>query len=280
MPNLRWQPIVERAAEIAGSYSTAVTLRQLFYRLVSEGLLANTDSSYKTLSARTAEARREGWFPALLDQGRSISGLASWTSPHLAVWSLAQRYRRDRREGQDKLAWLVLEKATLLEQVSDWVDEFGIPVVPLRGYGSQTIIDEIREEVEGDIRPAVALYLGDLDPTGEDIERDLQDRTGWCFDEVRRLAVTYEQIGDLGLVPAPGKATDTRARRFVDKYGELIQVEVEAIDPAHLEQLVREAVDTFIDVEQLDRVRAIESRERALLSAAAEGLRQVEEPDS
>ncbi len=63
MPNLKWPPIVERAAEIAGSYSTAVTLRQLFYRLVSEGLLANTDVSYKTLSARTAQARPRGMVP-------------------------------------------------------------------------------------------------------------------------------------------------------------------------------------------------------------------------
>ncbi len=70
---------------------------------------------------------------------------------------LARQYRRDRREGQDKLVWLVLEKATLLEQVTDWVEEFGIPVAPVRGYGSQTIVDEIREEVESDARPAVAL---------------------------------------------------------------------------------------------------------------------------
>ncbi len=93
---------------------------------------------------------------------------------------------------------------------------------------------------------------------------------------MRRLAVIYDQIDELGLVRAPGKATDTRAPKFIAKYGELIQVELEAIDPAYLEQLVRDAVNTFIDFEQLDRVRAVKSQERALLSAAAEGLRQVE----
>ena len=59
---LVWAPIVGRAAEIAGG--TLMTLRQCFYILVSEGLIPNADSSYKSLSRLTAEARREGWFPS------------------------------------------------------------------------------------------------------------------------------------------------------------------------------------------------------------------------
>jgi len=119
---LKWEPIIERAGEIAESYSTKVTLRQLFYRLVSEGLLPNLQNSYKQLSSQTAQARREGWFPALLDQGREIHGLYNWTDPGHALSSLARQYRRDRKEGQDKTVWIVLEKATLIEQVIDWVD--------------------------------------------------------------------------------------------------------------------------------------------------------------
>ena len=56
----RWPEVVAHAAEIVNSYDTTVTLRQLYYRLVSELLIPNVDSSYKTLSSRTAEARREG----------------------------------------------------------------------------------------------------------------------------------------------------------------------------------------------------------------------------
>lgn len=275
MARIEWKPIVERAAEIAGAYSTKVTLRQLFYRLVSAELLTNNVNAYKSLSAQTAQARREGWFPALLDQGREIHGLYSWMDPSQAVTSLAQQYRRDRTEGQDKTVWMVLEKATLIEQVIEWVDGYGLPVVALRGYGSQTIIDDIRDAIDGESRSAIALYLGDLDPTGEDIERDLQDRTDWCFDEIRRLAVNHDQIAEFGLVPNPGKASDTRAAGFVAKYGELIQVEVEAIDPATLEGLVRDAVETFIDFSELNRVRAVEDRERALLREAAHQLAEL-----
>jgi hypothetical protein len=59
MTRLDWKVITQHAADIVRGYSTGVTLRQLFYRLVSDGTLPNTDVSYKTLSARTAAARRE-----------------------------------------------------------------------------------------------------------------------------------------------------------------------------------------------------------------------------
>jgi hypothetical protein len=75
---LDWNPILERAARIAASYSTPVTLRQLFYRLVAAGLLPNTQPAYKTLSVKTAEARRHGWFPRLLDRGRAIHRFRSF----------------------------------------------------------------------------------------------------------------------------------------------------------------------------------------------------------
>ena len=50
-----------------------MTLRQLFYRLVSEHLIANKLTDYKTLSKLTAAKRREGTFPALVDPTRSMA---------------------------------------------------------------------------------------------------------------------------------------------------------------------------------------------------------------
>ncbi|MGI8868765.1 MAG: hypothetical protein ACR2F6_07930, partial [Mycobacteriales bacterium] len=72
-----WSRIVNRAREIVDGYDSLVTLRQLFYRLVAEMLLANTVSNYKQLSDRTAKARRAGEFPDLLDRGRTIHKDAS-----------------------------------------------------------------------------------------------------------------------------------------------------------------------------------------------------------
>lgn len=56
---LKWEPILVSAAGIVRGYDTPVTLRQLFYRLVAAAVISNTSSAYKTLSSRTAAARRE-----------------------------------------------------------------------------------------------------------------------------------------------------------------------------------------------------------------------------
>lgn len=105
MTRLRWAPIVEEAADIVASYDTGVTLRQLFYRLVAAQLIPNTESAYKGLSSKTAEARRNGDFPDLIDRGREIHRRPHWASPVHAVESLALQYRLDRTEGQDVSAF-------------------------------------------------------------------------------------------------------------------------------------------------------------------------------
>jgi hypothetical protein len=269
---IAWAEVVERAAEIAGSYSTRVTLRQLFYRLVAEHVLPNLLNAYKGLSSYTADLRRDGTFPALLDQGRTITQYATSDDPVEALTRLARTYRRDRTDGQDAQLWFLLEKKTLTEQVFGWVGDYGVPVVAIGGFGSVGIEEDVASAVRCDGRDAIAFYIGDLDPSGECIEETFLENVG-CFDEVRRLAVTYDQIAEYGLVPAPGKPTDSRAGRFTAKYGELIQVEAEAIAPDVLEGLVLGALNDHLDFDEYGRVREVEARERAALEAAANQLR-------
>jgi hypothetical protein len=95
-----WPAILEHAAAIVESYETGVTLRQLFYRLVADGTLANTRAAYSQLSDQTARARRGGTFPDLLDRGRLIHHYRHWPGPDAAREWLGEVYRRDRTEGQ------------------------------------------------------------------------------------------------------------------------------------------------------------------------------------
>ena len=115
---LEWEPIIDRVAVIVEEYDTSVSLRQLFYRLVSEGLIPNTTAAYKTLSSKTAVARREGWFPASLDRGRTIHRYKSFASPGDAQDYLRAVYRRDRTEGQEYAVYLAVEKAGLVARVA------------------------------------------------------------------------------------------------------------------------------------------------------------------
>lgn len=245
--NLTWAPIIVEAANIARGYSTAVTLRQLHYRLVASGVggYENTQNCYKRLSELTAEERRRGRFPALSDRTRGVERPSRWDSPADALDALISQYRRDRTEGQVCQTWVLYEKATLGAQIEDWTEEYGIPTAALRGYSSESLEREIFDNMRRDNRLIVVWYVGDLDPEGEDIERnflDQADRMGVMFKHWERLTVLPAQIGPLGLVPNPGKATSSRAPGFVRKYGRLFQIETEAVDPAELERLVTDAV--------------------------------------
>src|SRR5262252_7168609 len=95
-----WPDLLARAAAIVTSYDTLVTLRQLFYRLVAARVLLNTTNAYKALSKHTAEARRAGGFPALMDRGRSIHRHPTFRNPAEARRWLRDIYRVDRTEGQ------------------------------------------------------------------------------------------------------------------------------------------------------------------------------------
>jgi hypothetical protein len=256
-----WANIVERAAEVVRSYGTGVTLRQTFYRLVSDGTLKNSVSDYQNLSARTAEARRAGWFPPFLDRTSEIQIPTSWDSPQELVDAAREQYRRDRTEGQEQQVWIVVEKAGLLAQFDAWFGDLGLPMAALSGYASQSDVDEIRRRVRRDGRPAVLLYAGDLDPSGEDIERDFVERTR-CWSDVQRVALTPEQVDEYGLPELPGKTSDVRSAGFVARHGGLIQVEVDALDPDDLRDLFQDAVDALWDQSAYDDVVEREDRER------------------
>ncbi len=258
-PRLSWAEIVDQAAAIISSYSTGVTLRQLFYRLVAAEVLPNTTSAYKTLSARTAEARREDGFPALIDNTRTITRLTFSADPAEALEGLVRNYRRDRTEGQDVAVYLGVEKKGIVEQLWSWFGGLGVPIIALGGYSSQTYVDDVACDVEAEDRPSVLIYAGDFDPSGEDIDRDFEERTDYCFSQVVRIALNVEQIGDYGLPPQPGKVTDTRAGSFMARHGQLVQVELDALPPDVLRQLYQEAIDGFWDK---SKYRAVLDRER------------------
>ena len=124
---------------------------------------------------------------------------------------LTSIYRRNRTEGQAVSLYLGVEKAGIVEQLQEWFGELGVPVLALGGYGSQTYVDDVVADVQATGRPAILLYAGDHDPSGEDIDRDFVERTD-CWREVRRVALTAAQVTDYALPPQPGK-DDGQPRR-------------------------------------------------------------------
>jgi hypothetical protein len=281
-----WDDILAHAADIVQSYGTRVTLRQLFYRLVADQTLRNTRSEYGQLSAKTAQARREGWFPALMDRTRDIERLYPlFQDTDEALAWVKSRYRRDRTEGQAYSIYLAVEKAGIVNQLNEWFGyPYGIPILPLQGYSSQTFVDQVASDAiddnrsddadgihyanraeDGHVRPTVLIYAGDFDPSGEDIDRDFVERSA-CWDEVIRIALLPSQIEEYDLPPAMGKATDSRASQFIAKHGKLVQVELDALPPNDLRRLYAEAIAPFWDMDQWERVKQQEEDEKASLA--------------
>jgi hypothetical protein len=261
-----WAPILDCAAAIVEEYETAVTLRQVFYRLVAAGLIENSVNDYKHLSRRSAELRRLGTFPPLLDRTRAIERRPTSDSPAEALDLLARAYRRDLLAGQAVLPVVVVEKATLIAQVVAWFGDLCVPAVALRGYASETLERLVVELIEADEREAVLLYCGDFDPTGEDIPRAFEANTDL---ELRRIALTAAQVAEYDLPPAPGKASDSRAAGFELRHGRLVQVELEALDPDDLRSLLGAEINALIEFDKVKVEAERENRERARLARLA-----------
>jgi hypothetical protein len=265
MSRLDWPRILAHGATLVESYDTGVTLRQLFYRLVAAELLSNTQTAYKTLSSRTAEARRRGTFPDLIDRTRDIHRYQTFPGVGAAQEWLKAIYRRDRTEGQEVSLYLGVEKNGIVAQLESWFGVYGFPILALGGYSSQSYVHDIIADVARTDRPAVLIYAGDFDPSGEDIDRDLLARTS-CFARVVRVALTDEQVGVYGLPPQPGKTTDSRAASFIARHGRLVQVELDALPPDTLRGLYTQAIAEFWDEFAYDDCLQQEQEERACLA--------------
>ena len=267
MSRLSWLPILEHAAEIVWSYDTGVTLRQLFYRLVADLTLPNTRSYYQRLSSMTAQGRRDGTFPDLLDRVSRIERYRFWESAKDAQEWMRKELRLDRTIGQPWSIYLGVEKAGMSEQLDAWFTEpLGIPHVPLGGYASQSLCDQVTRDALRQRRPAVLIYAGDFDPSGEDMLRDLEKRT--YFDKVIRVALNPEQVDEYGLVESFDPEVvakverDPRAAAFLRRHGSLVQYELDALPPETLRDLYRNAIDDFWDDSAYRDVLEAEAAER------------------
>jgi hypothetical protein len=265
MERVHWPAVVDRAREIVGEYDGGVTLRQVHYRLVARGLIPNTPPMYRRLSSRLAAARREGRFPDLVDTLREVHVPPAWTDAGAFLGQAPEWFRLDRTRGQDVALYVAAEKDSLRRMFTSWLGDLGVPVLVVRGFGSQSYVDVVRERAARDPRPAILEYIGDFDCSGEDVERDWVTRTR-CWARVERVLLTDEQRREYELPATEGKRGDPRWPAFAARYGfdidHPVQWEVEALEPAELRRLVLAAVEPWIDRGILADVIANEDRQR------------------
>lgn len=256
-----------------------LTVRQLYYQLVARAIIENTEQSYKRITSLVNDARLAGMmrWDAIEDRTREFITRASWTTPQSVMTSAARGYHMDLWENQPSRVFVIVEKEALVGILENTCHEYDVPLLAARGYPSGTVLRDFAVNM---VMPALEngqhvtiLHLGDHDPSGIDMTRDLEERINLFAEtdmyrtsfDLRRIALTMEQIKAQRPPPNPAKSTDARFKSYRNLYGNS-SWELDALSPTFLNELVRSNIEIEIDENRWDeRKELIESARDEIL---------------
>ena len=263
-----------------------LTLRQLYYQLVSKDIIPNTEKSYKKLGNTISNGRIAGLvdWDAIVDRTRERSSRPAWSSPNEIIESIAEQYRIDKWEGQEYRVFVWVEKEALAGVVATACIPNGIQAdyLSCRGYMSQSTIwreaQHLKEVSESGQIPII-LHLGDHDPSGIDMTRDnierlaifsgLEHGHGFLF---RRIALNYDQVKAYNPPPNPAKLSDSRVKGYIANFGKN-SWELDALDPDVLVTLIQDEIGMYQDQIIWEKRAAIETAERAKFKSLSKNWR-------
>ena len=244
-----------------------ITLRGLFYRVVSAGWLPSTDKKhYARLGRIMKTLREEGVVPFswIVDNLRSSLKPSSWSGVGDYVDTVQDAYRKNFWESLPEYVHVFCEKDAIAGVLAPVTQEFDVTLSPLRGYTSLTFAHEIAELWDKIDKPIFAYYLGDFDPSGFDLERDLKKKLRAYGDnsfQWERLALKADDFHEFNLIPLAPKTSDRRYQDFVDRHGDRC-AELDALPATELRQRVQEAITRHIPQEEWTRLQDVERIEK------------------
>lgn len=207
--------------------------------------------------ARLVDAAR------IVDRTRQALKVPTWADLEGFLRAVSRSYRRDKWASQQTSIEVWCEKDALAGVLEPITEDFEVVLYPCRGYNSYSALLEAAERIARKQQETTILYLGDFDPSGQDMPRDIRDRLRDGFGvsvDLRVIALTPEQIQRFDLPPAPAKKTDSRVAEFIARHGDAV-VELDALPPDELQRLVRESVDQFVDNSSFTEEQTIEAEE-------------------
>lgn len=238
-----------------------MTVRQMFYRMSSAGIVPKTEGGYRKVQyaltrMRKSDAVPYGW---IADSTRWVRKPRTYNGLGEALGQMHAYYRRRLWSEQPVYVEIWLEKDALAGVIHNITMEFDVPLYVTRGYPSLSYLHEAAESLNAIDKPKFIYHFGDFDASGQDAARSINEGLkdfGAKFDFIQ-YAVTEAQISDMGLQTRPAKKKDPRAK----KHGN-IAVELDAIPPATLRQMVRECIEKHIDQERFRDTKIIEQHEK------------------
>jgi hypothetical protein len=246
-----------------------LAVRQLFYLLVCDAAIAKTEAEYKRTVVRLAlELRQKGVVPWewVVDRTRWLFKPTTYNSLIDALSQTAQGYRRSLWTDASVRVQIWCESMSVAGIIMDETATWDVPLFPGKGYSSHDFLRTAARNIAfGGIDTFVYVF-GDYDPSGRDIIRFVTKMLHEYAAEVNpsvgiyseTVAVTEEQVAAWSLPSHPAKMSDSRHRR----YGIKEAVELEAIAPNRLREIVRACITRHLDPGALDRLNLIEQGER------------------
>jgi hypothetical protein len=248
--------VIERANSIIDAYTRAgykLTVRQLHYQMVVRNWQENTQKAYRNLSQVISDARYAGLvdWDSIEDRGRPVHRQSHWDNPGDILRSAATSFTVDKWDGQAYQPEVWIEKEALIGVIEPICERWDVSFFACKGYASTSCAYEAAQRLEAYYqlgRYPIILYLGDFDPSGEDMSRDLQERMRMFRVDVdlRRLALKQEQIRRYNPPPQMVKNDDARARKFVEKNGSQCW-ELDALGPDVIVRLISDEIEQTID---------------------------------
>jgi hypothetical protein len=245
-----------------------LTLRQIYYQLVSKELIPNKQTEYKSLSRMLSIAREGNVIPweCMQDRTRTFSSYPivkdkfAFIDKSIKSFLDSRYYYRDLQASQNIYLELWIEKDALFSLFKSVADKYFIPIVVCKGYPSKTFLKMFIDRIPKNEKSIKILYFGDMDASGLNIF----DTTEKYFKEkvdnfsMNRQALLPEQIKKYKLPYSPDavKASDTRTKAYIKKYGE-IAVELDSLNPSDLHNIIDRSIKSNIDMTVFKAEKAI-----------------------
>lgn len=263
--------LIELINQVVDEYSSQgyeLTLRQTYYQLVARGYIPNNERSYKNIGNLINDGRLAGlidWH-SITDRTRNLRRNSHWTTPSSVIESAMYSYMLDKWEGQPNYVEVWVEKDALVDIVGQACGGIDTPFFSCRGYTSQSEMWSAAQRFirQNRIRDnCFIIHLGDHDPSGIDMTRDIQERL-WMFGadvEVKRVALTMEQVQTYNPPPNPAKITDSRCGKYMEEFGDE-SWELDALEPQMMTRLIRDEVTALRDDDIYQAICDREAKEK------------------
>ena len=274
-----------------------LTVRQIFYQVISQpdSPLENSKGSYHKLGRLLVKARLCGEIP--FDQ---IEDRTRYTSNRpIPLDEIFLHYYPEAWANQSCYIEVFVEKEGLRSFFVRTLRPYYVPVTPIRGFDSLSDVMESAERIcQYRDRPRHILVFSDFDPSGEAIFEDFEFRLKQClimrgedptyYDGekkktdlpylcVEKVALTSKQVEQYCLPPKFVKIEDPRSASFTKKYGKNVVVELDAVPPRLLQEIVLDPILPHMDLKEVERLRKIEQR---IKTDGLERLRSLEDSES